>query len=98
MNRGTYGAPGLTAAAIEDLKRGDVVGERTFGEGAVQKTIDLPDGAALMLTVAKYEDRQGKRSRTKPSLRMRWWRRRRTTTSPFPPTTATNSSIARSAC
>ncbi len=61
MNRGTYGAPELTAAAIEDLKRGDVVGERTFGEGSVQKTIDLPDGAALMLTVAKYEDPDGKK-------------------------------------
>jgi carboxyl-terminal processing protease len=61
VNRGTYGAPELTAAAIEDLKRGDVVGERTFGEGAVQKTIDLPDGAALMLTIAKYEDPAGKK-------------------------------------
>lgn len=61
VNRGTYGAPELTAAAIEDLKRGDVVGERTFGEGAVQKTIDLPDGAALMLTVAKYERPAGKK-------------------------------------
>jgi carboxyl-terminal processing protease len=61
VNRGTYGAPELTAAAIEDLKRGDVVGERTFGEGTVQKTIDLPDGAALMLTVAKYEDPNGKK-------------------------------------
>jgi carboxyl-terminal processing protease len=61
VNRGTYGAPELTAAAIEDLKRGDVVGERTFGEGAVQKTIDLPDGGALMLTVAKYEDPAGKK-------------------------------------
>ncbi len=61
VNRGTYGAPELTAAAIEDLKRGDVVGERTFGEGTVQRTIDLPDGAALMLTVAKYEDPGGKK-------------------------------------
>lgn len=61
VNRGTYGAPELTAAAIEGLKRGDVVGERTFGEGTVQKTIDLPDGAALMLTVAKYEDPNGKK-------------------------------------
>jgi carboxyl-terminal processing protease len=61
VNRGTYGAPELTAAAIEDLKRGDVVGERTFGEGTVQKTLDLPDGAALMLTVAKYEDPNGKK-------------------------------------
>ena len=59
VNRGTYGPAELTAAAIEDAKRGDVVGERTFGEGSVQKTIDLPDGAALMLTVAKYEAPDG---------------------------------------
>lgn len=61
VNRGTYGAAELTAAAVEDAKRGDVVGERTFGEGSVQKTIDLPDGAALLLTVAKYEGPAGKK-------------------------------------
>jgi carboxyl-terminal processing protease len=61
VNRGTYGAPELTAAAIEGLKRGDVVGERTFGEGSLQKTLDLPDGGALMLTVAKYQDPAGKK-------------------------------------
>jgi carboxyl-terminal processing protease len=59
VNRGTYGAAELAAGAIEDSKRGDVVGERTFGEGSVQKTIELPDGAALMLTVAKYESPSG---------------------------------------
>jgi carboxyl-terminal processing protease len=61
VNRGTYGAAELTAAAIEGAKRGDIVGERTFGEGSVQKTIDLPDGAALMLTIAKYEGPDGKK-------------------------------------
>ena len=61
VNRGTYGAAELAAAAIEELKRGDVVGERTFGEGSVQKTIDLPDGAALLLTVAKFEGPDGKK-------------------------------------
>ena len=61
VNRGTYGAAELTAAAIEGAKRGDVVGERTFGEGSVQKTIELPDGAALLLTVAKYEGPDGKK-------------------------------------
>ena len=61
VNRGTYGAAELTAAAIEGAKRGDVVGERTFGGGSVQKTMDLPDGAALMLTVAKYEGPDGKK-------------------------------------
>jgi carboxyl-terminal processing protease len=61
VNRGTYGAAELTAAAIVDIKRGDVVGERTFGEGSVQKTIELPDGGALLLTVAKYEGPAGKK-------------------------------------
>lgn len=61
VNRGTYGPAELTAAAIEDSKRGDVVGERTFGEGSVQKTIELPDGAALLLTVAKYQTPAGKK-------------------------------------
>lgn len=61
VNRGTYGPAELAAAAIEDLKRGDVVGERTFGEGSVQRTIDLPDGSALLLTVAKYEAPDGKK-------------------------------------
>ncbi len=61
VNRGTAGPAELTAAAIEDLKRGDVVGERTFGEGSVQRTIELPDGAALLLTVAKYQSPSGKK-------------------------------------
>jgi len=61
INRGTYGAAELVADAIEDTKRGDLVGERTFGEGSVQKTIELPDGSALLLTVAKYEGPDGKK-------------------------------------
>lgn len=61
VNRGTYGAAELAVGAILDAKRGDVVGERTFGEGSVQKTIELPDGAALLLTVAKYESPDGKK-------------------------------------
>jgi carboxyl-terminal processing protease len=61
VNRGTAGAAELVAAAVEDSKRGDVVGERTFGEGSVQKTLELPDGSALLLTVAKYEAPDGKK-------------------------------------
>jgi carboxyl-terminal processing protease len=61
VNRGTYGAAELAAGAILDAKRGDLVGERTFGEGSVQKTIELPDGAALLLTVAKYQSPNGKK-------------------------------------
>jgi len=61
VNRGTYGAAELAASAIEGAKRGDIVGERTFGGASLQKTIDLPDGAALLLTVAKYEGPDGKK-------------------------------------
>jgi carboxyl-terminal processing protease len=61
VNRGTYGPAELTAAAIKDAKRGDLVGERTFGEGSKQKTIELPNGAALLLTVAKYQSPSGKK-------------------------------------
>jgi carboxyl-terminal processing protease len=40
--------------------RADVVGDKTFGDGSVQKTIDLPDGGALILSVAKYYSPSGK--------------------------------------
>jgi carboxyl-terminal processing protease len=59
VNHGTSGPGEIVAAAVLAAKRGDVVGDRTFGEGAVQKTIDLPDGAAILLTVAKYETPDG---------------------------------------
>ena len=49
MNRGTAGPAELVAAALLDNKRADLVGEKTFGEGAQQKTFELPDGAALIL-------------------------------------------------
>lgn len=59
VNRGTAGPAEIVAAAIEGNHRGDLVGEKTFGEGVQQKTIELPEGAALILTVAKYETPDG---------------------------------------
>jgi carboxyl-terminal processing protease len=61
VNRGTAGPAELVAAALLDNKRADVVGEKTFGEGTQQKTFELPDGAALILSVAKYEAPSGKK-------------------------------------
>jgi len=61
VNHGTSGPGELVAGAILGNKRGDVVGDRTFGEGAVQKTIDLPDGSALILSIAKYALPDGKK-------------------------------------
>jgi carboxyl-terminal processing protease len=61
VNRGTAGPAELVAAALLDNKRAELVGEKTFGEGAQQKTFELPDGSALILSVAKYESPSGKK-------------------------------------
>jgi len=61
VNRGTAGPGELVAAALLDDKRAQLVGEKTFGEGAQQKTFELPDGAALILSVAKYGSPSGKK-------------------------------------
>jgi carboxyl-terminal processing protease len=60
VNKGTAGAAEVVAAAILENARGDLIGDKTFGEGSVQKTIDLPDGGALILSVAKYYSPSGK--------------------------------------
>jgi len=60
VNRGTAGPAEIVAAAIMENARGDVVGDKTFGSGSIQKVIELPDGAALMLSVAKYYSPSGK--------------------------------------
>ncbi len=60
VNRGTSGPAEVVAGAIQDDKRGDLVGEKTFGEGSMQKTFDLPDGGAVILSIAKYASPSGK--------------------------------------
>ena len=60
VNKGTAGAAEVVAAAVLENARGDVVGDKTFGDGAVQKVIELPDGSALILSVAKYYSPSGK--------------------------------------
>ena len=60
VNRGTAGAAEVVAAAILENARGDVVGDKTFGEGSIQKVIEIPDGSALILSVAKYYSPSGK--------------------------------------
>jgi carboxyl-terminal processing protease len=61
VNHGTSGVGELIAGAVLDNKRGDVVGDRTFGDGSVQKTLELPGGGAVILSVAKYASPSGKK-------------------------------------
>jgi carboxyl-terminal processing protease len=60
VNRGTAGPAEIVAAAILENARGDVVGDKTFGDGSVQKLIEMPDDSALILSVAKYYSPGGK--------------------------------------
>jgi carboxyl-terminal processing protease len=54
IGNGTAGPAEILAAAIADNKRGDTVGERTYGTASQRKLIEMDDGAALILTVASY--------------------------------------------
>jgi carboxyl-terminal processing protease len=60
VNKGTAGPAEIVAAAILDNARGDLIGDKTFGDGSIQKLIELPEGGALILSVAKYYTPQGK--------------------------------------
>ena len=60
VNKGTAGPAEVVAAAVLENARGDVVGDKTFGDGSIQKTIPLPDGSALILSIAKYYSPSGK--------------------------------------
>ena len=60
VNRGTAGPAEIVAAAIMENARGDVLGDKTFGSGSIPKVIDMPDGSALILSVAKYYSPSGK--------------------------------------
>jgi carboxyl-terminal processing protease len=60
VNKGTAGPAEIVAAAILENARGDVVGDKTFGDGSIQKTMELRDGSALILSIAKYYTPTGK--------------------------------------
>jgi carboxyl-terminal processing protease len=55
VNQGTASASEILAGALQDNQRAILVGEKTFGKGLIQSLFELPDGAGLAITVAKYE-------------------------------------------
>lgn len=54
INGGSASASEITAGAIQDLDRGVLVGQRSFGKGLVQSTFSLPHNGVLKVTTAKY--------------------------------------------
>lgn len=59
IDLGTAGAAEVVASAILERKRGDVVGERSFGSGTEQQLFPLRAGDGLLLTTAKWASASG---------------------------------------
>lgn len=60
IGNGTAGAAEIVAGAIAGNHRGETIGDRTYGTASLQKTMQLDDGSALILTVANYYAPNGK--------------------------------------
>jgi len=60
VDHGSASASEIVSGAIQDWDRGLIVGQTTFGKGLVQRQYRLKNGAALLLTVARYYTPSGR--------------------------------------
>ena len=60
VDRGSASASEIVTGAIQELDRGVIIGQRTFGKGLVQQTYNLSYNTLLKVTIAKYYTPSGR--------------------------------------